>query len=76
MITGVFNGFTVNTIFNLYYSILESPLFTALCGAKQTRSVALARYPLAIPFRPHTDEKQYKKQVILKSLFLVEVQCF
>lgn len=39
-----------------------------LCEANQTRSVALARYPLAIPFRPHTDEKQYKYQGIRQLL--------
>ncbi len=40
-----------------------------LCEANQTRSVALARYPLAIPFRPQTVEKQYKYQGIRQWLF-------
>jgi len=46
------------------YKSIENPFFSSLCGANQTRSAALARYPLAIPFRPQTVEKQYKYQGI------------
>jgi len=54
---------------SLLYKSIENLLFSSLCGANQTRSVALARYPLAIPFRPQTDEKQYKYQGIRQWLF-------
>ena len=42
----------------------------------KTRSVALARYPLAIPFRPHTVEKQYKDKVSAKDCFMEQKHDF
>jgi len=54
----------------MLFKSLLIPLFKTLCAANQTRSVALARYPLAIPFRPRTVENPYKYQGIRRGLFL------
>jgi len=62
------------------YKSIENPFFSSLCGANQTRSAALARYPLALPFFPlvKIPSQLTKKSVafFLKKSILFDGYCY
>ena len=58
------------TIFHSYkFNIpVKNPVFMGFYAVNETCSVALARYPLAIPFRPHTVENKYTYKILDQSI--------